>query len=158
MRRKEREVTNFLEINEVFEKSFVLHIGFNDKNHIYIVPVNFGYEEKDNTYALYFHGALEGRKFDLISSGCSVGFECETDCELKAGESACSFSTYYSSIIGEGTVCEIKELEEKKSALSLIMKKATGNSQWNFPEAMVNKTGVFKISVTSLNCKKHSRV
>ena len=26
MRRKEREVTDFLEINEVFEKSFVLHI------------------------------------------------------------------------------------------------------------------------------------
>ena len=106
MRRHEREVTDIQEINEVLEKSFVLHVGFNDEGRVYIVPVNFGFEEKDKNYVLYFHGARDGRKFNLISAGGIAGFECETDFELKAGKTACDYSAYYSSIIGEG-ICSI---------------------------------------------------
>lgn len=157
MRRHEREVTDTQEINEVLEKSFVLHIGFNDKSRVYVVPVNFGYEEKNRNYVLYFHGARDGRKFNLISSGGAVGFECETDFELKAGKAACDYSAYYSSIIGEGIVSEIEGLEEKKSALNLIMKKATGKSGWDYTDLMLEKTGVFKIKVTDISCKKHKK-
>ncbi|MGN0730453.1 MAG: pyridoxamine 5'-phosphate oxidase family protein [Treponema sp.] len=158
MRRHEREVTDTQEINEVLEKSFVLHIGFNDKSRVYVVPVNFGYEEKDKNYVLYFHGARDGRKFNLISSGGTVGFECETDFELKTGRAACDYSAYYSSIIGEGIVSEIEGLEEKKSALNLIMKKVTGKSGWEYPNLMLEKTGVFKIKVTDMCCKKHKKM
>ncbi|MGN0739480.1 MAG: pyridoxamine 5'-phosphate oxidase family protein [Treponema sp.] len=157
MRRHEREVTDTQEINEVLEKSFVLHIGFNDNSRVYVVPVNFGYEEKDGNYFLYFHGARDGRKFALISSAGNVGFECETDFELKAGKTACDYSAYYASIIGEGIVSEIAGLNEKKSALNLIMKKATGKSDWDYPDVMLEKTGVFKIKVTDMCCKKHKK-
>lgn len=158
MRRHEREVTDIQEINEVLEKSFVLHVGFNDEGRVYIVTVNFGFEEKDKNYVLYFHGARDGRKFNLISAGGIAGFECETDFELKAGKTACDYSAYYSSIIGEGIVSEISELEEKKYALNLIMKKATGKSDWNFPDLMLKKTGVFKIKVTDMCCKKNKKM
>lgn len=153
MRRHEREVTDISEINDVLKKSFVLHIGFNDGGRIYVVPVNFGFEEKSGAYFLYFHGARAGRKFELIHNGVPVGFECEADCALKTGSSACEYSAYYSSVIGEGTVFEIEDLPEKKRALDLILEKTAGKSGWEYPPSALEKTGVFKICVTSLSCK-----
>ena len=38
------------------------------------------------------------------------------------------------------------------------MKKATGKSDWNFPDLMLKKTGVFKIKVTDMCCKKNKKM
>ena len=144
IRRKEREVTDIAEINAVIENCFSINIGYNDEGHVYIVPVNFGYEEKKGKYTFYFHGATEGRKARLSKKNCIVGFEMD-----------CDYSTYYSSIIGEGIVSEITDLEEKKYALNTLMKKTVKKGDWNFPSIMLARVGVFKIEVTEISCKAH---
>lgn len=158
MRRKEREETSSVEINKILDNCFVLHIGFNDKNSIYIVPVNFGYKVSDSNYTLYFHGAREGRKFSLLSKKVKVGFECETDCELLLADKACDCSTYYSSIIGEGFVKEVTSSEEKLEVLTLIMAKNTEKKDWTYPEKMMERVGVFKIEVCEMCCKRHKKI
>lgn len=157
MRRKEREVTDIDEIKAVIDSCFALHLGINDNGHIYIVPVNFGYEEENGNFTFYFHGAKDGRKYSLIKDGAEVGFECDCDHGIKAGDIACSYSAYYSSVIGEGHVSEIKSNEHKKDALNSIMKKATGRDDWNFPAVMLSRVAVFKIESTMLTCKMHKR-
>ncbi|MEE1312942.1 MAG: hypothetical protein UHS41_04245 [Lachnospiraceae bacterium] len=42
---------------------------------MYIIPLNFGYEINDNAYVIYFHGAKEGRKIELIQKSTIAGFE-----------------------------------------------------------------------------------
>ena len=161
MRRKEREVINPEEIKDVLNKSFALHLGINDDGHIYVVPVNFGFKVENTgvveKYTFYFHGAKDGRKFYLLKNGAQVGFECEADISLLEGAKACDYSAFYASIIGEGKVSLIDDKDEKKSALNLIMKKACGKDDWDFPDAMLFATAVFKIAVTDLSCKKHKR-
>ncbi len=157
MRRKEREVTDNEEIIEVLNNCFSLHIGFNNDGHVYVVPVNFGYSKTDGNYTFYFHGAKDGRKYGLIKKGGFVGFECDTDCKIGVGETACDYTSFYTSIIGEGFVSEIEAKEEKKSALNLIMKKTTGKADWKFPDMMLKNVGVFKIDVSELTCKAHKR-
>ncbi len=157
MRRKEREITSIEEIKDVLDKSFALHLGINDDGHVYVVPVNFGYSYQDGKYTFYFHGAKDGRKYSLLKDGAAVGFECETDYAIKPGEKACEYSAFYSSVIGEGRASLVEDNEDKKAALNLIMKKATGKADWNFPSIMLTRVAVFKVEVTQLTCKSHKR-
>lgn len=155
MRRKEREIKEPNEILEILASSKIMRVGFNDNGHIYIVPLNFGFEYENGKLVLYFHGARDGRKFGLIQKGGNVGFEMDCNYQLMMAETACGHSAFYSSAIGEGEIFEITENDEKKKALNLIMFNATGKGDWNFPAIMLSKVGVFKIEVSEFTCKAH---
>lgn len=155
MRRKDREIVDYKEILEIIEKCDCCRVGFYDGNEVYIVPLNFGYEYIDNKLTLYFHGAKEGRKVDLMEVAPSVGFEMDVNYKLNEGEVACKYSAGFESIIGNGRISIIDELEDKKFGLGRLMLKATHKSDWDFPEAMINSVCVFKIEVTKLSCKRH---
>lgn len=66
MRRKEREITDYNTMLEIVRKCDCLRLGFVDGDDAYIVPLNYGYEDKDGELVIYCHGAKDGRKADLI--------------------------------------------------------------------------------------------
>lgn len=155
MRRKDREVTDFVRIADIISRCTCCRIGFHDDGEVYIVPLNFGYEAKDNTYVFYFHGAKEGRKIDLIQKSPNVGFEMDTNYALHEADIACGYSARFQSIIGNGLVSIVSEIAEKKQGLSLLMEHNTGKGEWSFDEKMVNAVTVFKLEVTKISCKEH---
>ena len=155
MRRKDREVTDTIRIADIISRCTCCRIGFHDDGEVYIVPLNFGYEARDNTYVFYFHGAREGRKIDLIQKNPHVGFEMDTNYALNEADMACGHSARFLSIIGNGTVSMVSELEEKKLGLSLLMEHNTGKREWDFDEKMLHIVAVFKLVVTKMSCKEH---
>ena len=158
MRRKDREVTDPIKIENIVRRCTCCRIGFHDDGDVYIVPLNFGYEIKDNTYVFYFHGANVGRKMDLIRKSPNVGFEMDTDFAVYTtgeADAACSYTARFQSIIGNGIVSMVTEIEEKKLGLSLIMEHNTGKREWKYDEKMVNAVAVFKLEVTRMSCKEH---
>ena len=72
MRRKDREVTNIIEILQIIEKAKVLHLALFDADYPYIVPLHYGYEYKEGILIFYMHCAKEGHKLDLIRSNPNV--------------------------------------------------------------------------------------
>ena len=158
MRRKDREITEPMRIEDIISRCTCCRIGFYDDGEVYIVPLNFGYEIKDNAYVFYFHGAKEGRKMDLIHKSPSVGFEMDTDYALYSrseNDIACNYTARFQSIIGNGIVSIVTEPEEKKHGLTLLMEHNTGKREWNFDEKIINTVAVFKLEVTKLSCKEH---
>ncbi|MCH5200754.1 MAG: pyridoxamine 5'-phosphate oxidase family protein [Oscillospiraceae bacterium] len=158
MRRKDREVTDPQKIADIISRCTCCRIGFNDDGEVYIVPLNFGYAVKDNTYTFYFHGAKEGRKIDLISKNPEVGFEMDTDFAVYThgrSETACDYTARFQSIIGNGIVSMVSEPEEKKLGLSLLMEHSAGKHDWTFDDKLFNAVAVFKLEVTKLSCKEH---
>ena len=153
MRRKDREITDERKIRNIIDRCTCCRIGFNDNGKVYIVPLNFGYAKNENNYIFYFHGALEGRKINLIKTAPNVGFEMDTNHNLKKAEHACDYSASFESVIGNGVVKLVTDAEEKKLCLDLIMEHNTGKRDWDFNEKMVNATAVFKLEVTELSCK-----
>ena len=65
MRRKDREVTNIIEILQIIEKAKVLHLALFDADYPYIVPLHYGYEYTEGILIFYMHCAKEGHKLDL---------------------------------------------------------------------------------------------
>jgi nitroimidazol reductase NimA-like FMN-containing flavoprotein (pyridoxamine 5'-phosphate oxidase superfamily) len=155
VRRKDREVTDPGKIQAIIQDCHCCRLGLQDGNRIYIVPLNFGYEEKQGKRLFYFHGAKEGRKMDLIAKNPNVGFELDTHYRLKEGASACEYSAYFQSVVGSGRIAFLADIEDKKHALQAIMRQGTGKEQWLFSEAMLRAVCVFQLEVEELSCKEH---
>ena len=155
MRRSDREITDPIKINDIITRCTCCRIGFNDDGEVYIVPLSFGFERTGDAYTLYFHGAAEGRKLDLIQKNPQVGFEMDTNYALHQADTACSYSVRFQSIIGNGVLSIVTAPEEKAHGLSLIMKHATEKDGWDFSEKMLNAVAVFQLRVTQMSCKEH---
>lgn len=155
MRRKDREITDAAVIEDIISRCTCCRLGFYDGEEVYIVPLNFGYEVIDHSYVLYFHGAKEGRKIDLIQKNPRVGFEMDTNYKLKKADIACGHSARFESIVGNGVVSMVSETDEKRRGLSLLMDHNAGKRVWDFDEKMLTAVSVFKLTVTNLSCKVH---
>lgn len=155
MRRKDREVTDREKIKSIILNCHCCRLGFVDEGEVYIVPLNFGFAEKEEKMIFYFHGAKEGRKIELIHKSPSVGFELDRNCEIIEGETACGYSARYQSVIGNGVVSFVNDMDEKYEALQAIMHHYTGKDNWEFTEEMADRVCVFKLEVGKISCKVH---
>ncbi len=155
MRRKDREVLNPELIRAYIHECEICRLGFNDDGEVYIVPLNFGVEETDGQYTLYFHGAKEGRKIDLIRKNPNVGFEMDCHYYVAAGKLGCDCTVRFRSIIGNGKMSIVTDENERMCGIKSIMKQTTGREDWQFSEKMLNATCVFKLEIEKLACKEH---
>ena len=75
MRRSDREIKDIEGIIQVMEKCDVCRLAFYDGGYPYILPLNFGMQVHEDQITLYFHGADEGKKYELMEKDNRVGFE-----------------------------------------------------------------------------------
>ena len=155
MRRKDREVTDPERIDAIIRACHCCRLGFYDNGEVYIVPLDFGYDEKEGKRTFYFHGAKEGRKMDLIRQTGYAAFEMDAGYRLQGGEQACDYTAAFRSVIGEGSVREVTDPEEKKAGLTAILRQSTGQDQWTYGPAMLAEVCVCRLDVETLACKEH---
>lgn len=157
MRRREREITDAKKLEEVIKACPCCRVGFVDEGQVYIVPLNFGYVQKDGQYTFYFHSAKEGRKMDLIRKSPRAGFELDTNYALQTAKTACGHSAYFQSVIGNGKISIVEDIHEKKMGLLTVMEHVTGNGDWEFSDKMVDAVCVWKLAVDELTGKENAR-
>ncbi len=155
MRRKDREVTDAAMIESIMKEAQICRLGLLDSEGVYIVPLNYGYERNDSGYVLYFHGAQEGRKMDILRRGDKVSFEIDTGYELITSGTACGYTAKFKSIMGSGRVRIAESNDEKSHMLDIVMTQCTEKKEWSYSEAMLREVCCFSITVESLSCKEH---
>lgn len=148
MLRKEKEITDPAEIEAIINKAVVCRITLSDNNNPYIIPVCFGYQDR----TLYFHCANSGKKLDIIRQNQSVCFEVETDVEIVKDPAPCNWGMKFRSVIGFGKAEIVDSRREKESALSIIMRHYSSEA-FPFPEEMVARTTIVKITIDTLTGK-----
>lgn len=155
MRRKDRETTDAARIDEVIRACDCCRVGFAEADGAYIVPLNFGYQSKNEARTFYFHCAKEGKKLDLLRQNPNVGFELDTNHAVNSGEKACEYSFRFESVMGKGSLMIVEEMPEKKEALRLIMSRYSDRSDWEFTDAEANGVAILRLDVRELACKEH---
>ena len=151
--KREREVTDPGEILEILDKSMVVHIAMVDGDEPYLVPMNYGYTMEDGRLTLYVHGAVKGRKIDVLQANPKVFFSMECDVTPFDGPVACRYGTTYASVMGAGKAEILTDVEEKKAGLSVLMKTQTGKD-FVFDDRMVSIVSVIRIRVSSFTAKQ----
>ena len=153
MRRHDREITDKNEILEIMDRCDVCRLAFNDGDYPYILPLNFGIEEKDGHIILYFHSALEGYKTELIKRDNRVSFEMDCRHELKYDDEKGYCTMAYESVIGRGRI-EVLPEEEKAKALRKIMEHYHHSEDTYFNPAAIPRTLVYMLMIEEMTAKR----
>ncbi len=150
MRKKEFEITDFSEIEEILNRAEVCRLGMADGGTPYIVPMNFGYRER----ALYFHTGRAGRKIDILRKNSMVCFEVEIDAAVLRSDTACGWGMKYRSVVGTGKARLIENPAGKKEALDIIMAHYDDAGAWEYRETSFEKTCIIKVTIESVTGRK----
>ena len=152
MTKRERQVTDPQQILEIFDKAKVMHLGLCENNEPYVVPMNYGYTMEDGKLVMYLHSAVRGKKLDMIQANPKVFFAIDCDRMPFEGEKPCQYGLVYSSVMGKGIARIVEDVEEKKQAMSVLMKTQTGKD-FTFDERLVSIVAVIRIDVEEYTAK-----
>ena len=152
MTKREFQITDEAKIREILDTAKVLHLGLAVDNEPYVVPMNYGYCLEEGKLTLYLHSAVRGKKLDMVRANPRVFFELDCDRMPFEGKVPCQYGLVYSSIMGRGTACIVEDVEEKKRAMSLLMKTQTGKD-FSFEDRLVSIVSVIRIDVTEYTAK-----
>ena len=148
----ELKITDMAEIIRILDTAKVLHLGLAADNEPYVVPMNYGYAMEDGKLTLYLHSALKGKKLDMMRANPKVFFEIDCDRKAFEGRVPCQYGMVYSSIMGRGTATIVEDVEEKKQAMTILMKTQTGKN-FSFEDRLVSIVAVIRIDVSGYTAK-----
>ena len=152
MTKRERQVTDPKQIQEILDKGMVLHLGLCVDNEPYVVPMNYGYTMENGKLVIYLHSAVRGKKLDMIGANPKVFFAIDCDRQPFDGVKPCQYGLVYSSVMGKGIAQIVDDVEEKKKAMSILMKTQTGKD-FTFEDRLVSIVAVIRIDVEEYTAK-----
>jgi nitroimidazol reductase NimA-like FMN-containing flavoprotein (pyridoxamine 5'-phosphate oxidase superfamily) len=149
MRRKDKEITDNHIIEDILSNSGIVRIALNSQPVPYIVPLNYGYKNKE----LYIHTSRMGRKIDLIKANPMVAFEVENHAEIIKKDISCEWTTKYRSVMGIAKIEILTEKEDIIKGLDIIMQHF-GKMQNQYDEKYFQRIVVLKLSIVELSAKQ----
>jgi len=152
MTKRERQITDEAQITAILDAGKVLHLGLAVDNEPYVVPMNYGYTRENGKLVMYLHSAVRGKKLDMIRANPRVFFEIDCDLVPFESELPCQYGLSYSSVMGKGIAHIVDDVEEKKKAMSILMKTQT-NKDFTFEDRLVSVVAVIRIDVESYTAK-----
>lgn len=152
MRRTDREVADYTQLLDIMTRCEICNIAFFDDTYPYIIPLNFGIDNKDDVLYLYFHCASKGKKLDLLHNNHHVGFSMYGSTRLIKSDKACSYTMTYESICGNGII-EIVKDNEKEYGLTKLMEHYDKEFPKGFDYNMIKTLTILKMKVLEISGK-----
>jgi nitroimidazol reductase NimA-like FMN-containing flavoprotein (pyridoxamine 5'-phosphate oxidase superfamily) len=150
MRRKEREIPDRAEIDEIVYSEKVMHLALSDNNLPFLIPVFYAYDGA----ALYFHSAKAGTKIEILKRNNNVCFEIYTGFQIIEDDKACDFEAQHRTVIGFGKAFFVESEEEKIQALDKIVGRFT-DKKFEYPKGNLQATTIIRIDIELIKGKKH---
>jgi len=148
MRRKDKEIIDIDQIQNILDKAQVCRIAMVDGGLPYLVPMCFARQGN----ALFLHSALKGKKIDALAKTPEVCFEVDILMETIGSDEPCGWTMIYQSVIGFGRAVFIEAEEEKKKALTIIFERYARN-RGEFSTDKIRGTAVIRIDIESMTGK-----
>ena len=153
MRRRDREVTDFKTILGIIDECNIIRIGLADGDFPYVVPLNFAYTVSGKQIEFYIHGAIAGRKYELMNRNKKCSFEMDIPLGMDCMVEKKDVTMRYKSVMGTADISFL-EGEEKQSAIdNIIMNRYKETRNFDYNRKMVAVTAVAKLTVIDLTAK-----
>ncbi len=153
MRRKDREITDFSEILKIVDACEILRLGLADGNFPYIVPVNFAYTVKDKQLCFYIHGAMAGRKYELLCKNPFCSFEMDIPLGMECIPAKRDVTMRYKSVMGQASVTFLEGAEKERIMDTVLMARHAQTAHFDYNRSALARTAVAKLTVLSLSAK-----
>ena len=152
MTKRENQITDEQKIRHILDTAKVLRLGIAVDNVPHIVPMNYGYTMEGEKLTFWLHSAVNSDKLELLRHNPNICFELDCDHVPFEGKLPCQYGMVYSSILGRGTATVVEDVEEKKRAMSILMKTQTGKD-FTFEDRLVTIVTVIRIDVAEYTAK-----
>lgn len=153
MRRKDREVTDFDTIVNIIDECNIIRLGIADGDFPYIVPVNFAYTVDGQQICFYIHGAMAGKKYEMLKATPFCSFEMDIPLEMDCIVEAKDVTMRYKSVMGKCRV-EFLEGDDRQRAIDdVIMARYEETKNFDYNKSTVERTAVAKLEVIELSAK-----
>jgi hypothetical protein len=161
LRRKDKEISELLEMEKILADSKIGILGMCEDGFAYSVPVNFVYHDK----AVFFHSSGEGRKISLLKKSGSVSFLTFIEGGIIAKKPPCNLTQAYKSVMIEGEAFFVNDIGEKRTALVKLNKKYYPAKDYmsleeeylkNFQSTTGASLEVIKITIKSITGKSNA--
>lgn len=150
--KREYQITNEAEIRQILDTANVLHLGLAVEGEPYVVPMNYGFTLEEGKLTLYVHSAVKGKKLDMIQANPKVYFSIDTDRIPFEGKVPCQYGLSYRAVSGWGKAAIVEDVEEKKQAMTTLMKTQTGKD-FSFEDRLVSIVAAIRIDVAEFTAK-----
>jgi len=150
MRRKDREMTDRAEMDDVLRAGKVMRLALADGDMPFLVPVFYAYDGE----SLFFHSARKGSKIDILKRNPKVCFEVSLDHGIIESDAACDFEARHRTVIGFGQAQFVDDEAQKAAALDRIVARFT-DKRFEYPAANLKATAVVRIAISSIKGKRH---
>lgn len=148
MRRKDREIKSKAEIMNLLSQGKFIVLALCKNNEPYIVTLSYGFDK--DKMAIYLHCAAEGLKLDFIRENPKVCASVIFDNGYILNECGHKYST----IVIRGQITIVKELEEKKNGIRIIMEQLEDNPKPIIDKNLTNDNVYNKITVLRLDIEE----
>jgi uncharacterized protein len=152
MRRKEKEITDKVVIEEILREQEVGRIATSVDDRPYLVPINYVYSNNK----IMFHSHKDGMKMTNIAKNPRVCFEVDSG-EIVKGNKPCDYTWKYLSVIVNGKAKVITDPEKRLNALQQLSDKyAPGKGKSLTVEDMTKNPhlSLVEISIEAMTGKK----
>ena len=159
MRRQDREIKDHSIMLEIINSLPIGHLAMNDAGKPYGVTMNYFSElDADRNAVLYFHGAKEGRKAEILARDPHVYFFAERDNGPKVilrPNGNKSVTNLYVSVAGEGVMERIEAPEEKRRVLLAMANAFSDEPFESLPDAVAEMTAIWKLALHDVTGKSN---
>lgn len=153
MRRKDREVTDFDTIMRIIDECEIVRLGLSDGDYPYIVPVNFAYRTDGKQLYIYIHGAMAGRKYEMLVKNPKCSFEMDIPLQMECIKEKKDVTMRYKSVMGKADVRFLDGEERQMAIDDIIMARHEETRSFEYNKNAVTKTAVAELKVTELTAK-----
>ncbi len=139
-------------IEEVISKSEICFATVVDETGLpYAVPMNFGYHRG----VFYLHSAPEGRIVRALEKDNHIclSFNVGQEVVFQHPKVACSYRMKASSVIAEGTVTFVENMDAKREALNHIMRQYS-DKHFEYNDPAVRNVKIWRVAVDNISCKE----
>lgn len=153
MRRRDREVTDFNTIVDIIDECDIIRIGIAEGHFPYIVPVNFAYTVEEGRICFYIHGAMAGKKYEMLKAVPYCSFEMDIPLGMDCIVEAKDVTMRYKSVMGK---CQVEFLDDdaKQFAIdNIIMARYESTKNFDYNRNTVQRTAVAKLTVVDMSAK-----
>jgi hypothetical protein len=139
-------------IEDVISQCDICFAAVVDENGLpYSVPMNFGYAGG----IFYLHSAPEGRIVHALEKNNHIclTFNVGQDLAFQHPKVACSYRMKAKSVVAEGKVTFVEDLDDKRQALNYIMKQYS-DKDFEYSDPAVKNVKIWRINVDKIVCKE----
>lgn len=140
------------EIEAIIKACRTCYLGLSDaENRPYVVPMNFGYA--NNT--IYLHSGQFGRKWEIMKSNpkACVTFVLGEDLAYQDEHVACSWRVKSKSVIAEGVIEFIEDINEKERIMHIVMGQYS-EREFKFNAPAIKNVGVYQLKIERIHAKE----